>query len=98
MTERSTPTTEQVQAMIDAADGGNGANIKSGVSSGPEGEEKHVDFVTPFPSTPRIVISAYTFNREVWTTKVTTNYFRWRSASGTGSAVIHWIATTAGNL
>jgi len=94
----STPITEKVQAMIDAGGGGNGANIKSGVSSSPEGTEKQVDFVTPFPSNPRVVIAAYMFNREVWTTKVTTNYFKWTSSYGGGTAIIHWIATTAENL
>ena len=98
MTEYSCPTTEQVQAMIDAAPGGNGANIKSGISSSPEGTEKQVDFVTPFPSNPRVVISAYMFQREVWTTTVTTDYFKWTSTYGGGTAIIHWVATTAGNL
>ncbi|GAJ06126.1 unnamed protein product [marine sediment metagenome] len=97
MPEFSTPITSKVQEMIAAGGDGNGANIKSGVSSSPEGDEKQVDFVTPFPSNPRVVISAYMFNREVWTTKVTTDYFKWNSAYGGGTAIIHWIATTAGN-
>ncbi|GAI63360.1 unnamed protein product [marine sediment metagenome] len=98
MPEFSTPITSKVQEMIEAGGGGGGANIKSGVSSSPEGDEKQVDFVTPFPSNPRVIISAYMFSREVWTIQVTTNFFKWTSGYGTGSAVVHWIATTAGNL
>jgi len=97
MTQYDTPTTPQVQAMIDAAGGGNGANIKSGVSNTPAGTTKQVNFVTPFPSNPRVVIASYMTDRDVWVTQVTTDYFKWWNNETSKEAIIHWIATTAGN-
>jgi len=95
MVERRTPTTEQVQAMIDATSG-NGANIKSGVSTGPYGEEKQVDFVTTFLSIPNVVIVSTT-GKFVGITEVTTTYFKWKDWQYSGEITIQWIATTGGN-
>ena len=54
MTERVCPTTEQVQAMIDAA--GGGANVKSGTKAASTGANS-VTFGTPFASVPRVILT-----------------------------------------
>lgn len=56
MAERVCPTTEQVQAMIDAAGLGGGANVKSGIVAALTGQNT-VIFNTPFASIPRVVLT-----------------------------------------
>lgn len=54
MTERRSPTTEQVQAMIDAA--GGRANVKSGIVVANAGINS-VGFNTPFASAPQVALT-----------------------------------------
>jgi len=91
--ERRAPTTEQVQAMIDAA---SGANVKSGQSTGTKKTVVQVDFATPFTSAPVVTISDYNAV-ETWLVEVTANYFKWNNDSPSSDVLIDWIATDAGN-
>lgn len=77
-------------------DGNGGANVKSGISTGPYGEEKQVDFLTAFASIPNVVI-ATTSGKPVGITEVTATYFKWKDWQYSGEVTVHWIATDAGN-
>lgn len=70
--------------------------LKSGISTGPYGEEKQVDFDTPFPSTPNVVIASTT-GKLVGVIEVTTTYFKWKDWQYSGEMTVHWIATDKGN-
>jgi len=98
MPKRSTPTTEQVQAMIDAAPPGNGAPIKSGVSTSPAKEEKRVNFTTAFLAAPRVLLTTRNIYADVWVTKIYPSFFEWDNNSYAADVTVQWIATTAGNL
>ncbi len=97
MPDFSTPTTEKVLELIAAGGGGDGAHIKSGISTAPHGLVKRVDFITPFLSPPRVVITPFDSTRRVWIDLVGNTYFQWGNDSLSVDVTIHWIATTAGN-
>jgi len=93
MTERRCPTTEEVQAMIDAS--GGGANVKSGTVSGSSGS---VTFNTAFASTPQVVMTSLgsTATRDciLRVDSVSTTGFDWTADISQGAG---WIATDAGD-
>lgn len=72
-------------------------NLKSGIASGAPTYVHQVDFATPFPSMPNVVIAPVNINWGVQVKAVNTNWFKWQSKSYTEDVIIHWIATDKGN-
>lgn len=104
MAERRTPTTDKVQAMIDAS--GGGANIKSGHETGIScGSTRDVVFPTAFLSIPDVVaISDSTQGKDhairigsVSTAGFTIYVDKSHTGGGCSNVGVYWTATTAGN-
>lgn len=96
MTERRGPTTEQVQAMIDAA-GLSGANVKSGTVAA-SGGSNEVVFNTPFTSVPGVVLTVQdSIALEDCLYKITVVSETGFSFEADVAATYAWIATDAGD-
>ena len=95
MTERRTPTTTKVQAMIDASGGGGGANVKSGSLVPAAKTWVTVSFTTPFASVPAVA-GAISKNAAWSLRNITVDGFE-VYLNTTGNNTFWWVATDAGN-
>lgn len=82
------------------AGGGGGPTIKSGVVNLGAGGSANVSFVTPFATTPRVLVTSQINNADTSSTisahTVTANGFVLRGA-GNPAGNVAWLATDAGN-
>lgn len=83
-----------------AESAGSGPTVKSGLVNLTAGGSANVVFVTPFASTPHVVVTSQTNNADTSCTysahSVTVNGFTMRGA-GNPAGNVAWLATNAGN-
>lgn len=87
-------------AWVEEQSSGSGPVVKSGLVNLTAGGSANVVFVTPFASTPHVVVTSQTNNADTSCTysahSVTVNGFTLRGA-GNPAGNVAWLATNAGN-
>jgi len=76
--------------------GGNGADVKSGQSTGAKAATVQVNFTTAFAGIPRVSLTPWS-PHIVNLVEVTTTYFKWTNDSKNVDVTVDWIATDAAN-